>query len=104
MAGNVEVDTNQLRHAAGECDGIHDSITHTLTTLRGVVSGASTPWGKDSFGKKFADGDKGYRAARENLLAAIDQMATTFGGYADGQRSAADRMDAMEVGNTNGFN
>lgn len=104
MSGSVEVDTNQLRKAAVESDGIHDSLTRTLSTLRGVVSGGGSPWGNDSFGKKFADGDKGYLAARENLLAAIEQMATTFGGYANGQRSAADTMDAMEAGNAHGYN
>ncbi|WP_433654586.1 hypothetical protein ACQPW1_28005 [Nocardia sp. CA-128927] len=100
MARKVEVDTNQLRHAAGECDQIHDSISRTLGTLRSAVSGAGAPWGKDSFGKKFADGDKGYLVARENLLAGVEQMATTFGDYGKGQRDAADKMDAMEAGNT----
>ncbi|PXX71427.1 hypothetical protein DFR70_101850 [Nocardia tenerifensis] len=102
MARTVEVDTNQLRHAAGGCDHIHDSITRTLGTLRAAVNGNGTPWGNDSFGNKFAQGTKGYVVARDNLLAAVDQMATTFGEYGRGQREAADKMDAMEDGNTNG--
>lgn len=103
MADKVEVDTQQLRRAAGDCDRIHDSITRTLGTLRATVGGSGTPWGNDSFGSKFAQGEKGYLAARENLLAAIDQMATTIGDYGTGQRKAADDLDAMEAGNTGGF-
>ncbi|MFI6216691.1 type VII secretion target [Nocardia brasiliensis] len=99
VADKVEVDTNQLRRAAGDCDRIHDSISATLGTLRTTVAGSGTPWGKDSFGNKFAQGDKGYLAARENLLAAIDQMSTTFADYATGQRNAADQMDAMDAAN-----
>ncbi|MFI5782294.1 hypothetical protein [Nocardia sp. NPDC051570] len=99
MADIVEVDTNRLRQAAGDCDRIHDSIQRTLGTLRAAVAAAGTPWGNDSFGNKFAKGDKGYVAARDNLLVGIDQMASTFGEYASGQRSAADSMDAMESGN-----
>ncbi len=102
MAEIVEVDTDKLRKAAGDCDRIHDSIQHALTALRGAVAGGGTPWGDDSFGNKFAKGDKGYIAARDNLLAGIDKISSTFREYADGQRGAADSMDRMEHGNAGG--
>ncbi|CAM4052231.1 hypothetical protein NONI108955_06310 [Nocardia ninae] len=58
MARKVEVDTNQLRHAATGCDHIHDTIARTLGTLRATVNGSGTPWGNDNFGNKFAQGPR----------------------------------------------
>ncbi|MCM6776068.1 ESX-1 secretion-associated protein [Nocardia sp. CDC159] len=103
MAEQVEVDPVRLRAAAGQCDRIRESIRRTLSTLGVVVADGRTPWGDDGFGGKFADGDRGYLAARDNMLAAIEKMADTFGDFAHGQRVAADQLARTEHGNAERF-
>ncbi|MEV6560972.1 WXG100 family type VII secretion target [Nocardia sp. NPDC051756] len=98
-----EVDTHQLRTAANHAAGIHDRIDGVLATLESKLGATGTPWGKDSFGKKFADGEKGYLAARNNLLQGIGGISGTFGAIADGQRDAAGLIDGQESNNTNSF-
>ncbi|WP_405167261.1 WXG100 family type VII secretion target [Nocardia sp. NBC_01499] len=99
----VEVDTDQLRGAAKHSAAIHDRIDNVLTTLLGKLTATGAAWGTDSTGKKFADGDKGYLAAHDNLVGGIKGMATTFGTVADGQRDAAALIDNQEVDNVHGF-
>ncbi|WP_067667188.1 hypothetical protein [Nocardia miyunensis] len=99
---SVEINPEQLRTAASDCDRIHSSVLSTLKTLRTAVDAEQAPWGNDSFGKKFADGDKGYIAVSKNLLEGINDLATTFGTFASGQREAADELSNADTGHSNG--
>ncbi len=99
---SVEINPDQLRTAASDCDRIHGSIVTALRNLQSAVDAEQAPWGNDSFGKKFADGDKGYLAVSKNLLDGINDLATTFGTFASGQREAADELNNADTGHANG--
>ncbi|WP_024800401.1 hypothetical protein [Nocardia sp. BMG51109] len=100
MAGRVEVDPDQLRDAAQLSEDLAKQIRDTAqrleSTLAGVESGANQPWGDDSMGKKFSEGDKGYKASRKNLQEGLGGIATTFQEIADGQRDAAAVMHGTD--------
>ncbi len=96
---SVEINPGQLRTAAADCDRIHGAINDALTQLQSVLNAKGKPWGDDSFGHKFANGDKGYIAVSQNLLSGIGDLAGTFGSFASGQRQAADELSAADTGN-----
>jgi uncharacterized protein YukE len=96
---SVEINPDQLRTAASDCEGIHGKILDTLNTLKSAINAKQTPWGNDSFGHKFADGDKGYIAVSQNLLDGMNDLATTFDSFASGQRQAADSLSDADTGN-----
>ncbi|GAA5067095.1 hypothetical protein [Nocardia callitridis] len=103
MAEEISVDTGKLRGAAAISGGVGDRIGAILTELEGVTGGDGTPWGNDSFGKKFADGANGYVAARENLTGAVGGMAKTFNDIEAGQSDAANELEVGEIDNQGGF-
>jgi hypothetical protein len=103
MANSVEVDPAQLKVAALTSESIQQRIQQSLTRLQSTLTSDGTPWGNDSFGKKFAEGDQGYLVASENLTAGLTQMSSTFGDFAKGQREAADGLTAMDQNNQQGF-
>ena len=100
MAGRVEVDPEQLRRAAQLAEDLGNQIGEAAqrldTALDGVESGANQPWGDDHMGKKFSEGEKGYRASRKNLQDGLDGIAQIFCDIADGQRDAADVMHGVD--------
>ncbi|MBY8856539.1 hypothetical protein K7711_08635 [Nocardia sp. CA2R105] len=98
---SVEINPEQLRTAASDCDRIHSAILTAMKSLQTAVDAKQAPWGSDSFGKKFADGEKGYVAVSKNLLDGINDLATTFGTFASGQREAADELSNADTGNAN---
>ncbi|MQY24075.1 WXG100 family type VII secretion target [Nocardia macrotermitis] len=99
---SIEINPGQLRTAATDCDNIHSSVLNVLNNLKAATSGTQTPWGNDSFGKKFAEGDKGYISVSKNLLDGVNDLATTFGAFASGQREAADELTNADTGQANG--
>lgn len=97
---SVEINPDQLRTAAADCDRIHGSVLTALKNLQTAVDAKQAPWGNDSFGKKFAGGEKGYSAVSKNLLEGINDLATTFGTFASGQREAADELSNADTGHS----
>ncbi|MEV6771280.1 hypothetical protein AB0N05_21935 [Nocardia sp. NPDC051030] len=69
MAGKVEVDPELLRQAGTKTANVTDRFKSVLTRLESAIDGKGEPWGDDTYGEKFANGEdgKGYTAARENL-------------------------------------
>ncbi|MET7768373.1 hypothetical protein [Nocardia sp. NPDC005366] len=97
MADRVEVDPQQLRRASELTAELSTKITATADRLRnalaGIESDATTaPWGNDKRGKKFAEGDKGYQAARKNLLDGATGAAQALHDMSEGQREASDAL------------
>jgi hypothetical protein len=75
--GTVEVLPDQLNKAAGEMYALAGDLDAIVQTLSTTLASLGTPWGQDSYGKKFADGVTGYLAVKQNLIG--DGSATTTG-------------------------
>ncbi|MFF7944086.1 hypothetical protein ACFZC5_30640 [Nocardia gamkensis] len=96
-ADRVEVDPQKLRRASELTGELSAKVAATAeklrNTLAGIESDATTmPWGNDKRGKKFAQGEKGYQAARKNLLDGATGAAQTLHDMSEGQREAADSL------------
>lgn len=101
MADRIEVDPEKLKAAAQITQDLADRVRGVADRLRGTLSGSESdagnrPWGDDSMGKKFSEGDKGYKGARKNLLDGTDAMAATLHDFAEGQRNAAAVMHGVD--------
>lgn len=94
----IDINPGQLRTAAQDSTVIEGNIAQVLATLQASLNGKGSPWGNDSFGNKFANGDKGYIAASKNVLSAVSDMGTTFGAIAQGQVQAADGLTSADTG------
>ncbi|MGV9614061.1 hypothetical protein [Nocardia xishanensis] len=66
-------------------------------------SGDSPPWGTDSYGKQFADGDSGYVKLSVGLLQGGFDLAHTLSAFAHGMRRAAGDLDSAEANATAAF-
>jgi len=95
---SIQINPGQLRTAAQDSSAVKDNIAQVLATLQSSLNAKGSPWGKDSFGNKFANGDKGYIAASKNVLSAVSDMGTTFDYIAQGQVQAADQLTAADSG------
>ncbi|WP_431971017.1 hypothetical protein [Nocardia sp. bgisy134] len=103
-ADRLEVDPQKLRHASdltrelsNDTKGVAEKLRNTLSGIES--DGTVMPWGDDKRGHKFFDGDKGYKAARDNLIEGAIGAATTLGDMATGQRDAADALADTDSGN-----
>ncbi|WP_040794551.1 hypothetical protein [Nocardia higoensis] len=96
MAERIEIDPYALDKAADitlTAAGEVERIIGNLTSALALEDDATNfPWGNDSFGKKFADGGKGYKASRDALLEGGRSLVRGTKGFADGQKQAAALM------------
>jgi len=95
---SIQVNPGRLRTAAQDSGTINSNIAQALATLQSSLSAKGSPWGSDSFGGKFANGDQGYIAVSKNLLSAVSDMGTTFGSIEQGQLQAADELASADAG------
>lgn len=108
MADYIEVDTDALIRAADLPEEVAQRVRAVIDDLNGTLTGiendsANLPWGNDKSGKKFADGDKGYKAIRQNMIEGGYSMADTLHEFGEGERSAAEQFQAAEGGATEGL-
>lgn len=107
-ADRLDVDPQKLRHASDLTRELSNDAKGVADKLRSALSGVESdstvmPWGDDKRGHKFFDGDKGYKAARDNLVEGALGAATMLGDMATGQRDAADILSGADSGNADGF-
>ncbi|MBF6242284.1 MULTISPECIES: hypothetical protein [Nocardia] len=108
MAEKIEVDVDALTRAADLPEDVSHKVRGVIDTLHSTLAGiendsTNQPWGNDKSGKKFADGDKGYKATRANMVDGGYSMADALFQFAEGERSAADQFRAAEQGSTQGL-
>lgn len=103
MVDRVEVDPDQLERAAELTQELADSVHGVGERLRGRLDGledesSSQPWGNDSFGEKFVNGQNndGYGTSKPNLLEGVDGISDTFGAFATGQRDGVGQLRSMD--------
>ena len=87
----VSVNPDGLNDAASQFANIADTTQQLLNTLKSSTSSEGQPWGDDSAGKKFADGDKGYLANAGN---AINSLASLVGVF---QQNATNLQDTVKT-------
>ncbi|WP_067646538.1 WXG100 family type VII secretion target [Nocardia harenae] len=94
MSQSIEIDPGGVRRAAGEFDAVAERTRRLLDTLTGACASRGEPWGDDKAGRQFADGDKGYRANRDNYFDTLSTLVEVFG---DNATNLGDAADAFEV-------
>ncbi|WP_107654652.1 hypothetical protein [Nocardia suismassiliense] len=79
----------------------HNGSTPQSTVTAG--SSANPPWGTDSYGKSFADGEAGYVNLSTDLLQGGFDLAHTLSQFAHGMSRAAGDLDSTEEDATAAF-
>ncbi|MBO0878947.1 MAG: hypothetical protein J2P17_00885 [Mycobacterium sp.] len=108
MAEPIEVNADQLSDAACIPETTSEKIRYVVDTLWSTLAGLENdgdnqPWGNDRNGKKFSDGDRGYKAIRNSLVTGGCDMADALQEFADGERSAAEEFKKAESSSAYGF-
>ncbi|WP_227984310.1 hypothetical protein [Nocardia spumae] len=108
MAESIEVDVDALTKAADLPEEVSRKVREVIDTLNGTLTGiendaTNQPWGNDKSGKKFADGDKGYKATRKNMIEGGYSMADALHQFGEGERTAADQFRSAEDGARTGL-
>ncbi|MFE1593229.1 hypothetical protein [Nocardia sp. NPDC058705] len=97
MADKVKVTESQLRKAAGRTGDVRDAISAVLNGLQTSLDGRGAPWGGDTTGKQFTDGENGYFAGREGLMQSAANSAETMDSYSKAQSKGADHLRDMDL-------
>ncbi len=92
----VEVDTNQLRNAAGKVDDVAARVWKTVTHLQDTLDDRGAPFGHDSYGKKFTEGESGYEKSSHNLMDGAVNLTRSLNKFTSSMRDAAQKMDDMD--------
>jgi len=92
----VEVNTPELRTAAGTMNNAGGRVKGVFDTLRNNLNSKGNVFGNDGFGKKFTEGDKGYTTSSKNLLSGGDNMTKSLDQFGSGMDDAAKKMDDMD--------
>lgn len=105
MAGPAfEVDTTEMRAAAGQIDSAGSQAAGVIQAFQQKIAALGEPWGTDDLGKAFAgqylqpsqDGLKALGLLGDGLQAVAKNISTAAGNYdsADGAASQAYRRIA----------
>ncbi|MFB8002136.1 hypothetical protein [Nocardia sp. NPDC056000] len=92
-----------LRTASSKTGAVRDGIDKIVDTLVSATEGRGEPWGNDTMGSGFANGDNGYLKSSGNIISGARNMSGTFGNFSKGQKEALDLLTTMDDGNGNGF-
>ncbi|CAM4526387.1 hypothetical protein NONI108955_43605 [Nocardia ninae] len=104
MAETIIVDPAHVRAGGTELIAAKAAFETTMNTLSEAIgSHGPETWGKDSYGKEFADGEKGYRSSRNNLLSGGREMVQTVEEFGNGLIRAANSSESADVGNSTAF-
>ncbi|MET8422600.1 hypothetical protein [Nocardia sp. NPDC004860] len=82
---------------------VRDGINGVVNTFTAQSDALGTPWGNDSLGSQFANGDQGYLASKKNILEGASNMAGTFANFSKSQKDSADELERTEEANREGF-
>ncbi|MGY1982888.1 hypothetical protein [Nocardia gipuzkoensis] len=104
MPDTIIISPDQLRSGGAALLTARDAFHRVLTTLsERVHSHTASTWGRDAYGREFADGDKGYLRSRANLIDGTRDMVTTVGQFGDGLIAAGRTSATAEANSTAGF-
>ncbi|WP_330183408.1 hypothetical protein OHB26_07000 [Nocardia sp. NBC_01503] len=92
-----------LRTASNKTGAVRDGIDTIIDTLITTTNGRGEPWGNDTMGKGFADGDNGYVKSSGNIIDGARNMSGTFANFSKGQKDALELLTRMDDGNGDQF-
>ncbi|MFE3188748.1 hypothetical protein ACFXHA_07035 [Nocardia sp. NPDC059240] len=101
--GRLESYHDLLVTASRKTGEVRDGIQGVVDQFTSAADALGEPWGNDSLGKQFADGEQGYLASRKNIVEGATNMAGTFGNFSKGQQDSAAQLEQMERDNADGF-
>ena len=99
MADSLKVDPDRLRSAADQLADVGDQVKGISSSLHSQVDALGEPWGDDSTGHQFADGEKGYLAQKDAVGTAVTSLAGFVGDLAESLRMTVDAIEQLD-GNT----
>ncbi|MFD6158124.1 WXG100 family type VII secretion target [Nocardia sp. NPDC060256] len=89
MAKPIKVEPDGLRNSATDFEAVADKTKKILETLKSSTSSKGEAWGDDKSGKKFAEGDKGYKKGRDNVFEALANVSEVFAQNGENLRDSA---------------
>ncbi|MFC9993628.1 hypothetical protein [Nocardia sp. NPDC127526] len=92
-----------LRTAKSKTTKVQDGIDTVVNTLVSAIESRGEPWGNDTLGKNFSEGENGYIASKGNIVQGARNMSGTFGNFAKGQQEALDYLSSMDSGNAGAY-
>ncbi|MGX1810169.1 hypothetical protein ACWIGI_31015 [Nocardia sp. NPDC055321] len=103
MNDRLKTYTDLLNTAAGKTGKVRDGIEKVVDTLVSSADGRGRPWGDDTLGRNFFDGDNGYDKSSQNIIKGAGNMAGTFDNFSKGQTKAAEKLAGMDESNGSQF-
>ncbi|MFI6044585.1 WXG100 family type VII secretion target [Nocardia sp. NPDC051321] len=85
----IKIEPDGLRRSADNFDELADKAKKLLETLKSSTSSKGEAWGGDKSGKKFAEGEKGYKKGRDNTFESLGAIAGVFEENAKNFRDSA---------------
>ncbi|KIA63417.1 WXG100 family type VII secretion target [Nocardia vulneris] len=96
MTKPVKIEVTGLRASAAKFEDVADKTKHLLDTLKSTTGSKGEAWGNDKSGKKFADGEKGYKKNRDSIFESIAKVAEVFEANAKNLRDSAKLYEENE--------
>ncbi|WP_405162042.1 hypothetical protein OG203_37920 [Nocardia sp. NBC_01499] len=96
MSKTVKIEPDGFRRAAANFDDLADQAKKLLETLKSNTSSKGEAWGDDKSGKKFAEGDKGYKKGRDGTFASLAAFVDVFAQNAKNLRDSAQLYEDNE--------
>ncbi|WP_280449651.1 WXG100 family type VII secretion target [Nocardia brasiliensis] len=96
MTKPVKIEVTGLRASAAKFEDVADKTKHLLDTLKSTTGSKGEAWGNDKSGKKFADGEKGYKKNRDSIFESIAKVAEVFEANANNLRDSAKLYEENE--------
>ncbi|MEV6391249.1 hypothetical protein [Nocardia xishanensis] len=104
MSVTIIVSPAAVRAGGTELIAAKTAFETTMDILSQAIGSYGTEtWGKDSYGKEFADGENGYRSSRNNLLGGGREMVETVDDFGNGLIRAANTSESADFGNSSAF-
>ncbi|QIS02311.1 hypothetical protein F5X71_08220 [Nocardia brasiliensis] len=104
MSEKIIVDPAEVRSGGTELLAAKAAFENTMHTLAAAIDGyGPETWGRDSYGREFAEGEQGYRSSRNNLLSGGRQMVRTVEDFGSGLIRAANAAESADFGSSDTF-
>ncbi|MEC3955055.1 hypothetical protein VMT65_18585 [Nocardia sp. CDC153] len=103
MSGRLESYHDLLVTASRKTGDVRDGIQGVVDALVSRTEALGEPWGGDSLGSQFANGEQGYLASKKNIVDGTKNMAGTFGNFSKSQQDSADELEKTEQANAEAF-
>ncbi|MGV9614049.1 hypothetical protein [Nocardia xishanensis] len=104
MSETIIVTPDDVRAGGTQLIAAKTAFETTVNILSEAIGSYGTEtWGKDSYGKEFADGENGYRSSRNNLLSGGREMVQTVEDFGNGLIQVANTSESADFGNSSAF-